>query len=51
MEKNKKKNIASTPKKENKPDAFAPLSNTDIDGSYTGLSQDGSAPVQDADDL
>lgn len=24
---------------------------TDIDGSYTGMSRDGSPPVQDADDL
>lgn len=25
--------------------------NTDVDGSYTGMSKDGSSPVQDADDL
>lgn len=25
--------------------------NADVDGSYTGMSADGSPPVQDADDL
>lgn len=25
--------------------------NSDVDGSYTGTSKDGSPPVQDADDL
>ena len=24
---------------------------SDVEGSYTGISEDGSAPVQDADDL
>ncbi len=27
------------------------MDNSDVDGSYTGTAQDGSEPVQDADDL
>ncbi len=29
----------------------SPVSNTDPDGSYTGIPVDGGRPVQDADDL
>ena len=45
-DKHKKYTIASTLQEQNKKSIPS-----DVDGSYTGVTREGDAPVQDADDL
>ena len=54
MDKKKQKTPCSHDEKGNRDDMKVPMNGhviSDVLGSYTGMDEDGTAPVQDADDL